>query len=205
MALEGSNIQAAAPSVGEIECATTGPPNLSAVADGDLCRPELSPLSSPEELGELRAGERDRGWDRPGEKIDAEEASGGDACGTAEETDRVTHQLATTTNTTAVPSEGMKQPKEEAEGTDGLFHDQTNVVVPKGRGGLSGGSVEATTAASEQQTKARDQAKRLALEVARLRSSLRATTSELNTERSARVRVEVRTNPQQLYCNEICM
>ncbi|CAN0291904.1 unnamed protein product, partial [Ectocarpus sp. 12 AP-2014] len=45
------------------------------------------------------------------------------------------------------------------------------------------------TGASEHQ-KTRDQAKRLALEVARLRSSLRATTSELNTERSTRVRLE---------------
>lgn len=171
MALEsGSHTHAAVPSgspqegkAEEIECTTTRdpPPSLAASADDEMCRQELSPLSSPERLGELGA------------------------C-----TDKAT-PLATTT----VLHEGMKQPKEAAEGTEGLSHNQASVVSLKGgRVGLSGGSVEAT-AASEQQTKARDQAKRLALEVARLRSSLRATTSELNTERSARVRIEVRTNP----------
>lgn len=56
---------------------------------------------------------------------------------------------------------------------------------------LSGQSGEAE-ASRQQQAKHTNQAKRLALEVARLRSSLRATSSELDAERSNRLRLEVR-------------
>lgn len=47
--------------------------------------------------------------------------------------------------------------------------------------------------ATSDHTKARNQAKRLALEVARLRSALRATASNLKAERTARVRLEVKS------------
>ncbi|CAM9796433.1 unnamed protein product [Scytosiphon promiscuus] len=52
------------------------------------------------------------------------------------------------------------------------------------------GRSDKAEAPDKQQAKQTKQAKRLALEVARLRSSLRATTSELHAERSARSRLE---------------
>lgn len=205
MAFEsGSHPQAAAPpgspqrgEAEKIESATTKcdpPPTLAANADDDAYRQESSPLSSPESRGEIEACKRDWKLCGSGEKIDDDEgaASGGafpGSPGTEDITDKATAQL-----TTSAHSEVVKQSHKAVECEEEALHDQTSVVVRKGQGGLSGDSAEAT-AASEQQTKAREQAKRLALEVARLRSSLRATTSELNTERSARVRVEVRTNP----------
>eukprot|EP00752_Nemacystus_decipiens_P006460 g5818.t1 len=173
------------------------PTGIAVGAGNDRCRQELSPLSSPEGLGEWEASEQDKEWCRTGakmKKIDAAAASsgGGDDAsppcpGAAPDTEHT--DKATPVATAAVHHEGLKQSKGEVESKEGLPHDQTSVAAPKNQGGLSGCGVEAT-AASEQQTKARDQAKRLALEVARLRSSLRATTSELNTERSARVRIE---------------
>lgn len=85
---------------------------------------------------------------------------------------------------------------EEDKYTDALHGDQACMVAQKG-GGVIGRSSD-DTGAPEEHTKARDQAKRLALEVARLRSALRVTTSELNTERSTRVRIEVRIHLHQL-------
>lgn len=204
MVLErSSRTQAAAPSgsqqqgkAEEIERrATTSdpPPSTAAGVDEEFHQQELSPPSPPEGLGEQGACERDKEWFGPGE-VDADgpkkvspHCSGGAAPGTQNHIDKATRIA-----TAAVDDKGMKQSKEEAEGTEGLPHGQMSVVALKGRGGLPGGNVEAT-ATSEQHTKqARDQAKRLALEVARLRSSLRTTTSELNTERSTRVRIEVK-------------
>ena len=178
--------------------ATQGEPTPSiAGANDDMSRQEQSPLSTPEDVGELGVSDRDREWCRPGEKIGAEGRASGNAsphcprgaAPDAKDTDKAATPLATATvhrENNEVP------PKEEADATEGLPHDRMSAVELKGRGGLSWGGAE-ETAASEQRTKARDQAKRLALEVARLRSSLRATTSELNTERSTRVRVEVGT------------
>lgn len=83
--------------------------------------------------------------------------------------------------------------QQENKHPDALLGDQTCIVVQKGSNVL--GASSGDTGASEEKTKAREQAKRLALEVARLRSTLRVTTSELNTERSTRVRLEVRTHP----------
>ncbi|CAM9878450.1 unnamed protein product [Ectocarpus sp. 8 AP-2014] len=74
----------------------------------------------------------------------------------------------------------------EAAGTHVTSNEQDILTARSGNYSLERGD---ETGASEHQ-KTRDQAKRLALEVARLRSSLRATTSELNTERSTRVRLE---------------
>ncbi|CAM9360362.1 unnamed protein product, partial [Ectocarpus sp. 4 AP-2014] len=74
----------------------------------------------------------------------------------------------------------------EAAGTKVTSNEQDILTARSGNYSLERGD---ETGASEHQ-KTRDQAKRLALEVARLRSSLRATTSELNTERSSRVRLE---------------
>lgn len=202
----GSRTEAAAPGspqqgkAGEIERTATQqgepPPSIAVGVDDDVCRQEPSPLSPPEGLEELRASERDKEWCRPGEKIEAEGASRNDAsphCPGGAAPDTEDTGKATPLATAAVHREEKKPPKEEAESTEGLPRDQMSAVALNGRGGPSGGGVEASTAALELQTKARDQAKRLALEVARLRSSLRATTSELNTERSTRVRVEVRT------------
>lgn len=76
----------------------------------------------------------------------------------------------------------------EAAGPKVTSNEQNIVIARSGNYSLERGD---ETGPSEHQ-KTRDQAKRLALEVARLRSSLRATTSELNTERSTRVRLEVR-------------
>lgn len=76
----------------------------------------------------------------------------------------------------------------EAAGTNVTSNEQDILTARSRNYSLERGD---ETGASEHQ-KTRDQAKRLALEVARLRSSLRATTSELNTERSTRVRLEVR-------------
>ncbi|CAM9971170.1 unnamed protein product [Ectocarpus fasciculatus] len=76
--------------------------------------------------------------------------------------------------------------KVEAAGTKVTSSEQNMLIARSGNYSLEQGD---ETGASEHQ-KTRDQAKRLALEVARLRSSLRATTSELNTERSTRVRLE---------------
>ncbi|CAB1111366.1 unnamed protein product [Ectocarpus sp. CCAP 1310/34] len=74
----------------------------------------------------------------------------------------------------------------EAAGTNVTSNEQHILTARSGNYSLEQGD---ETRASEHQN-TRDQAKRLALEVARLRSSLRATTSELNTERSTRVRLE---------------
>lgn len=180
------------------ECTATtkgdSPPSVAVGTDHDICRQDLSPLSTPEGLGASGACERGKKWCGPGEKIDAQRSSevddasphcAGDAPPHIEDTDK-----ATPLAKAVVRRQDMKQAKKEAQSIEGSAHDRTSVVVLKGRtSGLSGGGCEAT-AASEQQ-KARDQAKRLALEVGRLRSTLRATTSELNTERSTRVRIEV--------------
>lgn len=69
------------------------------------------------------------------------------------------------------------------------------VVVAKctvgGRRKGGGALPSAGETGETQQVKSRDQAKRLALEVARLRSALRGTTSDLEADRATRARLEV--------------
>lgn len=185
----------------EIECTANGdsPRSIAVGADDDTCRQQLSPLSAPEGLGESGRCERERELCEPGEKNDAEGTTSGDdasphcprgsAVAGVEGTGK-----ATPSATAAVRRESLNKPRGRVEDTEGLPPDQASVVAMKGRSGLAEGGVEVKSA-TEQHQRARDQAKRLALEVARLRSSLRATTSELNAERSVRVRIEVRIDP----------
>eukprot|EP00903_Cladosiphon_okamuranus_P008779 g8410.t1 len=166
------------------------PPSIAVGADGDMCKQELSPLSAPEGLGGSQAAcERDRKKRcGPGDKK-IDDAQGSSPGADAFPQNTQDPDKATPLATAVVRHQDTKQAEEEAQRKEGLAHDRMGVVALQGRGGISGGGSEGTTAPAEQQ-KARDQAKRLTLEVARLRSTLRATTSELNSERFTRVRIE---------------
>lgn len=182
----------------------------SAEPDGDMPHSqsqELSPLSSPEGLVGSGARDQEREWGGPSENIAAEALSRAPAAplsgGRQEEG---SNDIVTDATHPFVASDlhgDMKQQSNQKTSEEDL-KQQPDRKPPDP-------SKESTLLAKEhedskilpvpeEQTgevvrKAREQAKRLTLEVARLRSSLRACTSELNLERSNRVRLEARAIP----------
>jgi len=163
---------------------------------------QTSPLPSPEGLVESGARGKERESDGPGEKIAAEALSKAPASPLSDgihEEGSDTSDIAHPPYLASDPHEDMRQqltrkpseedlkqrpnpdPSDPSKESTSLVREQEAskiLLVPARQ-------------TSEVAHKAREQAKRLTLEVARLRSSLRACTSELNLERSNRVRLEV--------------
>ncbi len=181
----------------------------SADPDGDTPHSqgqELSPLSSPEGLVGSGAHDRERGWDGASGKIDAEASSRAPAsplsAGIQEEgsiaiVSDIAHPFVASDLHEDLKEQSNRKPSEED-----LKHQPTRKPSNPSKGStllVKEQEDSKILPVPEEQTsevvrKAREQAKRLTLEVARLRSSLRACTSELNLERSNRVRIEVRAS-----------